>query len=197
MEAKTIAELHIEYIALDKLTPYGNNARKHDEADLATIEASIAEFGMCDPIGIWSDKNIIVEGHGRLLALRKLGFTEAPCIRLDHLTDEQRKAYALAHNRTAEMSAWDFTKLDEELSELNMDFDMSKFGFDDLQAEEEAEETATAAEIEEDEVPEVDEESEPIVKRGEIWKLGDHYLMCGDSTSREDVERLMNAGDEP
>lgn len=85
---------------------------------------------MCDPIGIWSDKNIIVEGHGRLLALKKLGFTEAPCIRLDHLTDEQRKAYALAHNKTAEMSEWDFDKLNEELAELrDMDFDMLAFGF--------------------------------------------------------------------
>lgn len=125
------AELHIEYIALDKLTPYENNARKHQAEDLKTIEASITDFGMCDPIGIWSDKNIIVEGHGRLLALKKLGYTEAPCIRLDHLTDEQRKAYALAHNKTAEMSEWDFDKLDAELAELRDEFDMVAFGFDE------------------------------------------------------------------
>ena len=187
-------KLQIEYISLDLLTPYENNARKHEEADIKTIENSIHDFGMCDPIGIWGDKNIIVEGHGRLLALKRLGFTEAPCIRLDHLTDEERKAYALAHNKTAEMSAWDFAKLEEELAELT-DLDMERFGFeDDLFAEEPEQESK---EVEEDEVPEVDEESEPIVKRGEIWKLGDHYLMCGDSTSKEDVERLMNAGDEP
>ena len=152
-------ELHIEYIALDKLTPYENNARKHHAEDLKTIEASITDFGMCDPIGIWSDKNIIVEGHGRLLALKNLGFTEAPCIRLDHLTDEQRKAYALAHNKTAEMSEWDFEKLSEELAELRDDFDMTAFGFEDFETDE-------PKEITEDEVPEVDEENEPITKYG-------------------------------
>lgn len=120
--------LKIEYIPLDKLTPYEGNARKHGAEDLATIENSINDFGMCDPIGIWSDRNIIVEGHGRLLALQKLGHKEAPCIRLDHLSDEQRRRYALAHNKTAEMSAWDFGKLDEELAAA--DFDMSRYGFE-------------------------------------------------------------------
>ena len=132
------AELHIEYIALDKLTPYENNARHHEAEDLATIEASIEKFGMCDPIGIWSDRNIIVEGHGRWLALKKLGKTDAPCIRLDHLTDEERKAYALAHNKTAEMSRWDFEKLEAELSGLS-DMNMTDFGFvvnDDIDIDE-------------------------------------------------------------
>lgn len=178
------AELHIEYIALDKLTPYENNARKHQAEDLKTIEASITDFGMCDPIGIWSDKNIIVEGHGRLLALKKLGYTEAPCIRLDHLTDEQRKAYALAHNKTAEMSEWDFEKLDAELEELRDEFDMSAFGFD-IQFDE-------PKEITEDEIPEVDEKSEPTTKLGDIWQLGRHRLMCGSSTNEKDVQKLMN-----
>lgn len=122
-------ELKIEYINLDKLTPYENNARNHTPDDLATIQASIDHFGMCDPIGIWGDKNIIVEGHGRMLALKALGKTVAPCIRLDHLTDEQRRAYALAHNKTAEMSRWDFGKLELELAELS-EMDMTAFGFD-------------------------------------------------------------------
>lgn len=122
-------DLKIEYIALNDLVPYEKNARLHTEADLATIENSIRQFGMCDPIGIWSEKNIIVEGHGRLMALKALGHTEAPCIRLDHLTDEQRRAYALAHNKTAEMSKWDFEMLDSELADL--DFDMEDFGFFD------------------------------------------------------------------
>lgn len=120
-------ELKIEYIPLDDLKPYEKNARLHTETDLATIENSIREFGMCDPIGIWSKQNVIVEGHGRLLALKALGYTEVPCIRLDHLTDEQRRAYALAHNKTAEMSKWDFEMLDSELADL--DFDMEDFGF--------------------------------------------------------------------
>ena len=125
-----MSNLKIEYISLDKLTPYEKNARLHTEVDLATIENSIREFGMCDPIGIWGDKNIIVEGHGRLLALKALGHSEAPCIRLDHLTDEQRRAYALAHNKTAEMSKWDFAMLESELAEL--DLEMADFGFSEL-----------------------------------------------------------------
>lgn len=121
-------ELKIEYLPLEALTPYERNARKHEAADVQTIKNSIKEFGMSDPIGIWGDKNIIVEGHGRLLALKELGHTQAPCIRLDHLTDEQRRAYALAHNKTAEMSAWDFDKVESEIAALEMD--MSQFGFE-------------------------------------------------------------------
>lgn len=121
-------ELKIEYIALTDLKPYEKNARIHAETDVETIKNSIEEFGMCDPIGIWSDENIIVEGHGRLLALKTLGHTKAPCIRLDHLTDEQRRAYALAHNKTAEMSKWDFSLVESEIGELS-DFDMGSFGF--------------------------------------------------------------------
>ena len=103
-----MSELKIEYIDINKITPYENNARKHQKADVEAIKKSIEAFGMNDPIGVWSDKNIIVEGHGRLLALKELGYKEVPCIRLDQLTDEQRKAYALAHNKTAELSEWDF-----------------------------------------------------------------------------------------
>lgn len=128
-------KLKIEYIALDELKPYEKNARKHEAEDLKTIKNSIDAFGMCDPIGIWSKNNIIVEGHGRLLALKELGYTEAPCIRLDHLTDEERRAYTLAHNKTAEMSSWDFAKLNAELEELavsELDLDMSDVGFIDV-----------------------------------------------------------------
>ena len=128
-----MSELKIEYLPLDELTPYENNARKHEKADLQAIQNSIEQFEMCDPIGIWSDKNIIVEGHGRLLALKELGYTEAPCIRLDHLTDEQRRAYALAHNKTAEMSEWDIENLETELARLADDFQMNDFGFDDIE----------------------------------------------------------------
>lgn len=174
--------LKIEYIALSELKPYEKNARKHQKADLATIENSIREFGMCDPIGIWSDKNIVVEGHGRLLALKALGKTEAPCIRLDHLTDEQRRAYALAHNKTAEMSEWDFDILSDELDGI-LDIDMEAFGFE-FDVEDEPEVT------EDDYEPEVPEE--PKAKHGDIYKLGNHRLMCGDSTDINDVEKLMD-----
>lgn len=119
----------IELIDVDKLTPYEKNARKHQKKDIATIKASIEEFGMNDPIGIWGDKNTIVEGHGRLMACKELGINPVPCIRLDHLTDEQRRAYTLAHNKTAEMSDWDYPLLDEELDEI-FSIDMESFGFD-------------------------------------------------------------------
>lgn len=97
-------QLKIEYLPLSSLVQYKKNARKHSEKDVTAICNSIKEFGFNDPIGIWSDKNIIVEGHGRYLAARRLGMETVPCIRLDYLTDEQRRAYALAHNKTAELS---------------------------------------------------------------------------------------------
>ena len=175
-------ELKIEYLTLDKLKPYDKNAKKHQEADLSTIKASITEFGMSDPIGVWGKDNTIVEGHGRYLACKELGIDNVPVIHLDHLTDEQRRAYALAHNKTAEMSDWDIDLLGEELDGI-FDIDMSDFGFD--LSEDEEEET----EIIEDEVP---QEVEPIAKQGDIWQLGRHRLMCGDSTSITDVETLMN-----
>ena len=174
-------ELKIEYLTLDKLKPYDKNARKHQEADLSTIKASITEFGMSDPIGVWGKDNVIVEGHGRYLACKDLGIEQVPVIHLDHLTDEQRRAYALAHNKTAEMSEWDIDLLGEELDGI-FDIDMSDFGFDMTEEEEETE-------IIEDEVP---QEVEPVAKQGDIWQLGRHRLMCGDSTSVTDVEKLMD-----
>lgn len=121
-------ELKIEYLPLSALTPYEGNARKHAEEDINAIMASIQEFGFDDPIGIWGEKNTIVEGHGRLLAAQELGMDTVPVIRLDHLTDEQRRAYALAHNKTAELSGWDFGQLEMELAGIE-DVDMTSFGF--------------------------------------------------------------------
>lgn len=112
--------LKIEYIRTGALTPYENNTRKHAEEDINEIMLSIQHFGFNDPIGIWSDKNIIIEGHGRLVAAKRLGIKEVPCIRLDHLTDEERKAYGIIHNKTAELSRWDFEKLDAEIEALGM-----------------------------------------------------------------------------
>lgn len=131
-----MTELQIEYMPIEQLREYENNARRHGETDIEAIKNSIVEFGMCDPIGIWSDRNIIVEGHGRLKALQALGHELAPCIRLDHLNDAQRRAYALTHNKTAELSEWDFDRLEMELAALNdLDFEMAQFGFDEMEAE--------------------------------------------------------------
>ena len=174
-------ELKIEYLPIKALKPYEKNTRKHQKKDVDNIAKSIEKFGMNDPIGIWKD-NIIVEGHGRLLACKQLGMTEVPCVRLDHLTDEQRREYAIAHNATAELSEWDLDILPDELAELNLsDFDFD-FG---IEGKEENE-------IVEDEAPEVDEENEPITKPGDIWLLGRHRLMCGDSTDKATVEMLMD-----
>ena len=175
-------ELKIEYLPIKALKPYEKNTRKHQKKDVDNIAKSIEKFGMLDPIGIWKG-NIIVEGHGRMLACKQLGMTEVPCVRLDHLTDEQRREYAIAHNATAELSEWDLDILPDELAEL----DFSNFDFT-FGIEDEEEET----EIVEDEAPEVDEENEPITKLGDIWQLGRHRLMCGDSTDKATVELLMN-----
>ena len=113
-------ELKIEYLPVDSLTPYENNSRKHSPDDIESIKISIQNDGFNDPIGILGKDNLIVEGHGRQLAAKELGLETVPCIRLDHLTEEQRKEYAIRHNRTAELSAWDFGKLEEELAGLQI-----------------------------------------------------------------------------
>lgn len=106
--------LQIEYLKISDLQPYKKNARKHSKADVKAIIESIKEFGFNDPVGIWSDDNIIVEGHGRVEAAKSLGMTELPCLRLDHLTDEQRRAYALAHNKTA-AERWELSERELEI----------------------------------------------------------------------------------
>ncbi|MEE1047189.1 MAG: ParB N-terminal domain-containing protein, partial [Clostridia bacterium] len=178
-----MGNLKIEYLQISDLTPYEKNARKHEDTDVQTIVASIKEFGFDDPIGVWGEDNLIVEGHGRLMAAKKLGMETVPVIHLDHLTDEQRRAYALAHNKTAEMSEWDFDSLEQELDELSQDFDMSEFGFELNLDENEPQE------IEEDEIP---EEVETRCKLGDIWQLGSHRLICGDSTDPAVIDRLMD-----
>lgn len=118
--------LKIEYVDVAKLKPYDKNTRKHEDYDVSQIAKSIEQYGFNDPIGIWGKDNIIVEGHGRLLAAKKLGMDKVPCIRLDDLTDEQRREYAIMHNKSAELSTWDFDLLAEEIDGL----DFSGFDID-------------------------------------------------------------------
>ena len=139
-------ELKIEYLPIKALKPYEKNTRKHQKKDVDNIARSIEKYGMCDAIGIWGEQNIIVEGHGRMLACKQLGMTEVPCVRLDHLTDEQRREYAIAHNATAELSEWDLDILPNELAEL----DLSDFNFD-FGIEDEGEETKIVQDQEHDE----------------------------------------------
>lgn len=169
---------------IDSLKEYKNNPRFNDAA-VDKVAASIKEFGFKVPIVVDKD-NVIIAGHTRLKAAKSLGLDTVPCIIADDLTEEQVKAFRLADNKTGELAEWDFAKLEEELTELHdMDFDMSAFGFDDLKIDE-------PIEVVEDEIPEVDEETEPLTQLGDIWQLGRHRLMCGDSTDKECVERLMS-----
>lgn len=139
-------ELEIVYLSPDELTPYEGNARRHAPDDIEQIKESIAADGFNDPIGIWGEDNIIVEGHGRQIAAKEMGLKLVPCIRLDHLTDTQRRDYAIRHNRTTELSNWDFSKLEEELAQLEIDgVDLSglKFEFDGHIEEFESEKDST------------------------------------------------------
>lgn len=160
--------------------PYAKNAKKHDKKQIEQIKKSIEEFGMNDPIAIWND-NEIIEGHGRLIACKDLGIELVPVIRLDHLTDEQRRAYCLVHNKLTMNTDFDIDILNEELGDI-LEIDMGDFGFDFSSLDEE--------EAKEDdyngEVPE-----EPKSKPGDIYILGNHRLMCGDSTLIDDVQKLV------
>lgn len=139
-------ELKIEYLDVDQIKPYKNNAKIHTEEQIAQIKESITQFGMNDPIAIWKD-NEIIEGHGRLQALKELGYTKVPVIRLDNLTDQQRKAYALVHNQLTMSTGFDKDLLKVELEDI--DIDMSEFGLylDDLIEEDEQKEDAPEIEF--------------------------------------------------
>lgn len=113
-------ELKIEYLPLDELTPYENNTKIHTPEQIEQIKNSIRDFGMNDPIAIWSEKNVIVEGHGRLMACKELGLNKVPVIRLDGLTDDQRKAYTIAHNQLTMSTGFDLEKLREELKTIDL-----------------------------------------------------------------------------
>lgn len=119
-------KLKIEYVDINSIRPYENNAKEHPEEQIEQIKKSIQTFGMDDPIGVWKDE--IVEGHGRLEACKQLGFTEVPIIRLDHLTDEERKAYTLAHNKLTMNSDFNLDILNSELENI-LNIDMLDFGF--------------------------------------------------------------------
>lgn len=173
--------MEIIKLNINEVIPYPDNPRKNDNAVDAVAE-SIKQCGYCSPIVIDED-NVILAGHTRLKALKKLKWKEVECVRKTGLTEEQKKKYRILDNKTNELAEWDFDLLEEEIDGL--DFDGFDFGFDFNSDEDDAE-------IIEDEVPEVDEEIEPTVKLGDIWQLGRHRLMCGDSTDVSAVAALMN-----
>jgi DNA modification methylase len=177
-------------IATELLIPYAKNSRTHSDEQVAQVAASIKEFGFTNPILIDS-QNAIIAGHGRLKASQRLGLSEVPCIRLEHLTESQKRAYVIADNKLALNAGWDDELLALELGDLKDDgFDISLTGFTD----EELKSLVIPEEVEgltdEDDVPEIPEE--PVTKEGDVWILGNHRLMCGDSTSIDAVEKLMD-----
>lgn len=173
--------MNIIYKKIDEVIPYEKNPRKNDEA-VKYVAESIKEFGFKVPIIIDSN-NVIIAGHTRLKASKKLGYKEVPCIIADDLTPEQIKAFRLADNKVGEMAEWDLDLLNEELEDI-IDINMEDFGFDlNLDFEDK--------EVEEDDF-EVEVPEEPVAKLGDIWQLGNHRLMCGDSTDKETVEKLMD-----
>lgn len=171
-----------------ELTPYENNPRDND-ASVPRVMASIREFGFKQPIVVDKD-NVVIVGHTRLKAALELGLREVPVIVADDLDEDQAKAYRLADNKAGEESEWIIPMLEVELSEIEMD--MEPFGFEGPGPDESF--GMGLGDGSEDDVPDV-EEVEPTVKRGQVWRLGEHRLMCGDSTSKADVDRLMEDGD--
>ncbi len=178
----------IEILKTDSLIPYARNSRTHSEAQVAQIAGSIREFGFTNPVLIDAENGIIA-GHGRIMAAQKLGLAEVPCIRLDHLTETQRKAYVIADNKLALNSGWDETMLALELAELQDDnFDLSLTGFDESELADLLAETIEG-ETDPDEVPEPP--VNPVTVLGDVWVMGKHRLLCGDSTNIDAVEKLM------
>jgi len=185
----------IEHWPMDKLLPYARNARQHSDEQIAQIAASIAEFGFVNPCLVGAD-GVLVAGHGRLAAARKLGLSTVPVVVLDHLTPTQRRALVLADNRLAELSTWDDALLRIELEALQDEgFDLDLTGFDaDALAELLAgEEPEHEGQTEDDAVPEMPEE--PVSKPGDVWRLGPHRLVCGDATAAEAYAQLFPDGE--
>ena len=186
--AKDLIEHSI--VSIDDLIPYALNSRTHSDAQVAQIAASISEFGFLNPI-IVDGENGIIAGHGRVLAARKLGKTHLPVVQAKHLTEAQKKAYVIADNRLALNAGWDTEILSTELTALQeSDFDLELLGFDSDELAKLLEPETVDGLTDEDEVPDVPDD--PITKPGDVWIMGNHRLMCGDSTSIDAVEKLMD-----
>ena len=179
----------IEQRAVEKLIPYARNSRTHSDAQVAQIAASIKEWGWTTPILI-DEAEQVIAGHGRLMAARKLGMAEVPVIVAAGWTDAQKRAYVIADNKLALNAGWDESLLALEFGELEgLGFDLELTGFSAEEIAALTPEEVPAALTDEDEVPEPPEE--PVTRLGDVWLLGRHRLMCGDSTSVDAVEKLM------
>tara|TARA_R100001082_G_scaffold22052_1_gene10611 strand:+ start:2099 stop:3343 length:1245 start_codon:yes stop_codon:yes gene_type:complete len=177
--------MEIEKVKTDVLIPYVRNARTHSDEQVAQICGSIKEFGFTNPVLIDSEK-VIIAGHGRVMAAQRMGLSEVPCITLDYLTEAQKKAYIIADNQLALNAGWNEELLALEIEELNdLDFNLDLLGFDDPLKFLPDKEGHT----DEDEVPDVPDN--PVTKEGDLWVLGNHKILCGDSTSEKVLSILM------
>lgn len=179
----------MQLVTIDKLIPYINNARTHSPEQIKKLRASLREFGFINPVIIDKDFNVIA-GHGRLLAAKEEGITEVPCVFVDYLTEAQKKAYIIADNRMAMDAGWDEELLRVEIEALQAEaFDLSLTGFDDTEI---ADLFGDKSDVQEDDF-DVDEELEKptFSKAGDVWTLGRHRLVCGDSTKAETYATLM------
>lgn len=182
----------LKLIPIEELIPYANNARTHSKEQIKKLRSSLREFGFVNPVLMDKDKNIIA-GHGRIAAAKEEGIKEVPCVLVEHLTEAQKKAYILADNRMALDAGWDNELLAIELENLKeLNFDINLTGFDAAEIEE------LFSNIHDKDVSEDDFdidkalEEEPISKQGDLWILGRHRLICGDSTKAETYEKLMD-----
>jgi len=182
--------LSIDYLSTADLLPYAMNSRTHSDDQVAQIAASIKEFGFTNPILI-DDAAGIIAGHGRLMAAKRLNLTEVPTITLEGLTEAQKKAYVIADNKLALNAGWDTEALTAELKRLQeLDFNLDLIGFDSDELAQLLEPEQVEGLTDEDDVPDVPET--PVTVEGDIWVLGNHRIMCGDSTSIDAVDNLMD-----
>lgn len=181
--------MQIQEVEVSKLIPYAKNSRTHDDAQIAQLAASIKEFGWTNPILVDGDKGVIA-GHGRLLAARKLGYDKVPVIELKHMTEAQKRAYVIADNKLALNAGWDNNFLALELQDLkDQDFDLTLLGFDDKELDALLSPEIVDGLTDEDAVP--DTPIEPKTKLGDIYILGNHRLMCGDSNDVNALNKLL------
>ena len=180
-------KLKIVKLRIDSLTMDPENAKLHPDYQVQQIKKSIEDFGMNDPIGVWGENNLIVEGHGRVMAMQLLGETEIDCIRLDHLTNEQRIAYAIAHNSTNMSTGFDNSLLLKLIEDVKDNFNMEDYGIVLTKLDD------SALAKEDDYEPDL---QAPIrVHKGEVWELGRHRLACGDSTDPAVIDELLRGGE--
>jgi ParB-like chromosome segregation protein Spo0J len=186
----SVRTLKIESWPFDRFIPYARNARTHADQQVAQIAASVSEFGFVNPILAGADR-VIIAGHGRLLAARKLGITEVPVIVIEGLNENQRRALAIADNKLALNAGWDEEMLRLEIDALrDAEYDLDILGFEDDELRSLlAQQEATSGLTDEDAVPEIP--AEPTSHIGDLWLLGDHRLICGDSTRADVVARVL------